>query len=135
MSLTGQSGTGSGSPGASGGHAGLPAPLSAVHPVAHPIHASLTRARLYLGVERAVIAIEGTLCAALLFGVGLSFATVGLIALVMLLVHPVMVWATARDPQALEVFMRARAHGDFYMTHAGLGRAGRKPHASIPPAR
>lgn len=118
-----------------GARAALSPSQSAARPVPHPIHASLTRTRLYMGVERTVIAIEGTLCAALLFGVGLSFATAGLIALVMLLVHPTMVWATARDPQATEVFIRARAYGDFYTTHAGLGTASRKPRASIPPAR
>lgn len=118
-----------------GGRAASSAPQPATHPTAHPIHASLTRSRLYLGVERTVIAIEGTLCAALLFGVGLSLATVGLIALVMLVVHPVMVWATARDAQATEVFLRARAYADFYATHAGLGKPGRKPRASVPPGR
>ena len=63
--------------------------LSAIHaaerggeqPAEHPVHASLVRPVLYLGVERHVVAVEGTLCLALLFGVGLSLATLGLVAL------------------------------------------------------
>ena len=34
-----------------------------MRPTAHPIHASLVRPRLYMGVERPVIAIEGTIAA------------------------------------------------------------------------
>lgn len=125
MTVAGHDGPGTGS----GGRAALSAPL----PVAHQIHASLTRARLHLGVEPAVIAVKGTLCAALLFGVGLSLATVGLIVVVMLIVHPAMVWVAAKDPQATEIFLPTRAYADFYTTHARLRKTGRKPRPLIPP--
>ena len=99
------------------------------------VYKSLHRPLTYLGVERTVVAIEGTLCAALLFGIGLSLATLGLIAMVMLIVHPAMVWVTAKDPQATEILLRTRAYADFYTTHAGLRKTGRKPRPSIPPGR
>ena len=106
-----------------------------MRPTAHPIHTSLVRPRLYMGVERTVIAIEGTIAAALVFGVGLSFVTLGLILIVWLLIHPVMTWVTSRDVQASEVFLRARPYPDFYATHAGIRRPHRRPRPSIPSAR
>ena len=95
----------------------------------HPIHGSLIRQTLYLGVERTVIALEGTLCLAVLFGVGFSLFTAALVALVVLVIHPVMVWVTARDPQATEIAIRSRAYDDFYSPHAALGitSSGRNP--------
>lgn len=104
-------------------------------PTSHPIHPSLIRPRLYLGVERPIVAMEGTIAAALVFGVGLSLVTVGLVLLVWLLLHPVMVWVTSKDAQASEVFLRARAYADFYAPQATLRPAPRRPRPSIPPAR
>lgn len=117
------------------GQGGAGVGRGAVVPTAHPIHRSLTRSRLYLGVERPVIAIEGTIAAALVFGVGLSLLTVGLIVLVWLLVHPVMVWITGKEPQASEVFLRARRYADFYAPQSGLSQAHRRPRPSIPRAQ
>lgn len=106
-----------------------------MRPAAHPIHASLIRPRLYMGVERTVIAIEGTIVAALVFGVGLSLVTLGVVLVVWLLMHPVMAWVTSRDVQASEVFLRARPYADFYTTHAGIRRPHRRQRPSIPSAR
>ena len=90
----------------------------------HPVHGSLVRQTLYLGVERTVLGVEGTLCLAVLFGVGISLATAGLVAFVALVLHPVMVWVTAKDPQATEIAVRSHAYGDFYAPHAALTRSG-----------
>ena len=117
--------------------------LSAIHaaerggeqPAEHPVHASLVRPVLYLGVERHVVAVEGTLCLALLFGVGLSLATLGLVALVAFVVHPVMVWLTAKDAQATEVYVRGRAYDDYYAPHASLAGPVRAPRPPVPRAR
>jgi type IV secretory pathway TrbD component len=81
---------------------------------AHGLHLSLARPLLYLGVERTVIALEGTLCAALLMGIGVHWATIALCALVACVVHPAMVWLTAADPQPVEVYVRSRAYADYY---------------------
>lgn len=87
----------------------------------HQIHLSLVRPTLYLGVERPVIALEGTLCLALVFGIGLSWATAALVALIVVGLHPVLVWLTTRDAQMSEVAVRSRAYADFYAPHAALG--------------
>jgi type IV secretory pathway TrbD component len=101
----------------------------------HRVHASLVRPVLYLGVERPVIAFEATLALAVLFGVGLHFITLGLIGVVMLVIHPSMVWATARDAQATEVYVRSRAYADYYAPHGSPARRGRTPRPSIPGVR
>jgi len=99
------------------------------------VHPSLVRPVLYLGVERPVIALEATLCAALLFGVGPTALTIACLAVVVVVVHPVAVWLTARDPQAVELYLRSRAYADFYaplaLPHAPMPR----PRASVPAVR
>lgn len=97
----------------------------------HPLHTSLVRPTLYLGVERHVIALEGTLGLALLFGVGLSWATAGLIALIVAVVHPTMIWVTTRDPQATEIAVRSRVYADFYAPHATLGGPTLRPRPTL----
>ena len=104
-------------------------------PTERAIHGSLVRPVLYLGVERHVIAMEGTICLALVFGVGLSLVTLALVALVVVVVHPVMAWVTARDPQATEIYVRAHAYRDHYAPHAALRGAVRAPRPSLPRAR
>lgn len=104
-------------------------------PTERVIHASLVRPMLYLGVERHVIAMEGTICLALVFGVGLHLATLALVALVGIVIHPVMTWVTARDPQATEIYVRAHSYRDHYAPHAELHGAVRPPRPSLPRAR
>lgn len=99
------------------------------------IHASLTRPMLYAGVERHVIAMEGTICLALVFGVGLHLATLALVVLVVAVAHPVMAWVTAKDPQATEIYVRAHAYRDHYAPHAELNGAVRAPRPSLPRVR
>ena len=99
------------------------------------IHASLIRPMLYAGVERHVIAMEGTICLALVFGVGLHLATLALVAVVVAVVHPVMAWVTAKDPQATEIYVRAHLYRDHYAPHAELHGAVRAPRASLPRLR
>lgn len=101
----------------------------------YPVHPSLVRPVLYLGVERTVIALEGTLCLALLFGVGVHLLTLGLVALVLLVIHPTLVWVTSKDAQATEVYVRSRAYADFYVPHATIHAPVRTPRPSVPKAR
>lgn len=96
------------------------------------IHPSLVRPVLYLGVERPVIAFEATLALAVLFGVGLHLITVGLVGVVILVFHPSMVWVTARDARASEVYIRSRAYADYYAPHGSARTQGRVPRPSIP---
>jgi type IV secretory pathway TrbD component len=106
-----------------------------IEPTAHPVHTSLVRPIHYLGVERLVISLEVTLCLALVFGLGPGFVTFGICALVVLVMHPTMVWLTARDAMTTEIYMRSRAYADFYAPHAAPRRAARAPRPSIPRAR
>lgn len=99
------------------------------------VHSSLVRPVLYLGVERPVIAFEGTLALAVLFGVGLHLITLGLIGLVLLVIHPSMVWVTAKDAQATEIYIRSRAYADYYIPHGSTSTRGRPPRPSIPGVR
>jgi type IV secretory pathway TrbD component len=101
----------------------------------HRVHASLVRPVLYLGVERPVIAFEATLCLAMLFGVGLHLVTACLVGVVVLVIHPSMVWLTTKDPQATEVYIRSRAYADHYAPHGSTRTAGRPPRPSIPGVR
>ena len=103
--------------------------------VAHGIHPSLVRPVLYVGVERPVIACEVTLALAVLFGVGLHLITVGLVGVVILVIHPSMVWVTARDAHATEVYIRSRAYADYYAPHGSARTHGRVPRPSIPGVR
>lgn len=106
-------------------------------PREQPLHASLVRPMLYFGVERQVIAVEATLVAALLFGVGPHLATLAVAAVVLLAVHPTMVWLTARDPQVTEVFLRSRGYADYYAPHAAVASRARPPRVrpSVPRVR
>lgn len=103
--------------------------------VHHRVHASLVRPVLYLGVERPVIAFEATLCLAMLFGVGVHLVTAGLVGVVALVIHPSMVWLTARDAQATEVYIRSQAYADYYAPHGAAHTHGRPPRPSIPGVR
>ena len=100
-----------------------------------PIHPSLVRPELTLGVERQVAGVEATLCFALLFGARLSFATVTLVAIVVLVIHPIMVWLTARDLAVTQIYARSRRYADFYAPQGAPGSAVRSPRASIPRVR
>ena len=99
-----------------------------------PIHASLVRPELTLGVERHVAGVEATLCFALLCSRGIGLGTLGIVALVVAVIHPVMVWLTAKDPQATQVFARSRRYADFYATHSAEAIV-RAPRPSIPRVR
>ncbi len=101
----------------------------------HRVHPSLVRPVLYMGVERPVIAFEAILALAVLFGVGVHPITLGLIGVVMLVIHPSMVWVTAKDTQATEVYIRSRAYADYYAPHGSAGTRGRPPRPSIPGVR
>lgn len=104
----------------------------------HPIHGSLVRPTLTLGVERHVAALEFTLCIALVLGIGLSVPTLCLVAFVVVAIHPTLVWVTAKDPLATEVYVRSRAYADYYAPHASANAALRgrvpRPRPSIPKA-
>lgn len=109
------------------------------HDNAHIVHGSLVRPTLTLGVERHVAALEFTLCLALVLGIGVHLPTVCFVAVVALLMHPTLVWLTARDPLATQIYVRSRAYADYYAAHgsahAGLEVRVPRPRPSLPRAR
>ena len=102
-----------------------------VTPREHAVHLSLIRPMHYLGVEREVIAVEATIIAAMLFGVGPHVVTLIVAAVVVLVMHPTMVWLTARDPQITEMYLRHRTYADYYAPHQAIGRRGRVAHVRL----
>lgn len=109
--------------------------LDPVAPAAHAIRQSLVRPMLYLGVERTVIAVEGTLCLALICGAGPHLPSFAICAFVVLVLHPTMAWLTAKDPLVVEIYMRNRGYRDFYLPHATVRQSGHRPQPSVPAAR
>jgi type IV secretory pathway TrbD component len=104
-------------------------------PAAHPVYTSLVRPVLTLGVERHVAGLEATLCLAIVFGVGLNAVSLGLLAVVVLVLHPTMVWVTAWEPLATELYVRSRAYADYYAPHAALHQRSPRPRPSLPGRR
>lgn len=113
------------------------------HDNVHSVHGSLVRPTLTLGVERHVAALEFTLCLTLLLGVGVRLPTICLVAVVVLLIHPTLVWLTARDPLATQVYVRSRGYADYYAPHVSVHASARaaldarvpRPRPSLPRAR
>ena len=101
-----------------------------VEPERHPLHASLHRPVLFAGAEPAVVIVEVTTAFALVFGVGLHVATVLLAAFYLTVVHSVMVWVAAQDPQMSALYVRSLGAQDFYPARGGL-HAGSLP---VPPS-
>lgn len=105
----------------------------------HPVHASLVRPVLYLGVDRMVIVLESTAIFALILGLGVHVLTVAMALGIALVVHPVLVGLTARDPQAIDIYLRSRSYDDFFGPHESLARATarapRAPRPAVPSAR
>lgn len=83
-------------------------------PKKHPIHASLYKPVLFLGVEQSVAILEATLVFALLVGVGLHLLTVILAISIITVIHPVMVKLTAKDPDVSRVYVRSVMSQDYY---------------------
>ncbi|HBL26510.1 MAG TPA: conjugal transfer protein [Acidobacteria bacterium] len=86
--------------------------------MSHPVHPSLTRPVLFGGAERELAILEGTLIAALLFGVGLHGLTVAIAALIAFGVHPLLVLAAKNDAQMFRIYLRSIAHQDAYLARA-----------------
>jgi type IV secretory pathway TrbD component len=85
------------------------------------IHASLHRPVLFAGVEPAVAITEGAVSLGLLIVVGLHVTTIALAAVYLLVVHFLVVRATAFDPAITAVYIRSLRFADYYPPHAHAG--------------
>lgn len=88
-----------------------------------PLYVSLVRPILVAGAERRLVVLEGTLAAILLLGVGLNAFTIAATVAICVLLHPLLVRISKRDPEALGVYVRnARYQGYYPRTAAIEGR-------------
>jgi type IV secretory pathway TrbD component len=98
----------------------------------HTVHASLHRPVLLAGAEQGLAIFEGTLIAALLVAVGPSLTTVLLVGLYAGIVHPLAVWATAKDPIISGVYLRSLRYAGYYPAAARLAARPPAVRPSIP---
>ena len=98
----------------------------------HVIHASLYRPVLFAGAEPAVVVVEVTTAFALVFGIGLHFATILLATFYLTVVHGCMVWVAQKDPHMTALYLRSLSARDFYPPHAGIHGPTPQVRPSIP---
>lgn len=101
----------------------------------HPFHPSLSRPILFAGAEPAAAILEVLTAGALLFGVGFHIASILLAVFYLTVVHALMVWVAAQDPQMSQLYLRSLAARDFYPAHAKVNARPLVVQSSIPPAR
>jgi type IV secretory pathway TrbD component len=97
------------------------------------VHPSLHRPVLFAGVEPAVAVLEVAVAFALVFGVGLHLATVGLATVWLTAVHGLMTWVAKQDPQMISLYLRSLRARDFYVPTALVYQTAPPVHPSIPP--
>ena len=78
------------------------------------IHSSLHRPVLMAGVERGLVIVEATLVTALVVMGGLDWRTLSVAALLVVVLHPAMAWATRAASGIAEVYVRSLGAQDFY---------------------
>jgi type IV secretory pathway TrbD component len=84
----------------------------------HPFHPSLSRPILFAGAEPAAAVLEVLTAGALLFGVGFHIASILLAVFYLTVVHGLMTWVAAQDPQMSQLYLRSLAAHDYYPAHA-----------------
>ena len=99
---------------------------------AHVIHASLFRPVLFAGAEPPVVMLEMATGFALIFGIGLHWATVALAVFYVTVVHSLMVWVAKQDPQMTALYIRSLSGRDFYPPHSASIEATPRMSSSIP---
>ena len=85
-----------------------------------PIHQSLSRPLLLAGAERALVLVNGTLIAALIFGVGVHWASLGMAALLATLGHWGLTRAARHDPQLSRIYVRHVRYQEYYPARAAV---------------
>ena len=83
-----------------------------------PIHLSLTRPLLLAGAERELVLLNGTLIAALIFGVGVHWASLGMAVLLATVGHWGLTRAAKHDPQLSRVYVRHVRYQEYYPARA-----------------
>ena len=98
-------------------------------PDRHRVHKSLIRRPLFFGLEMRYMLLEVCLTGALAFALGLSISTLVLVAVVVFGLHRALVYATARDRDALDFLVQALFYDGYYRPQAAPEEQGG---ASVP---
>jgi type IV secretory pathway TrbD component len=89
---------------------------------------------LFAGVEPAAAVLEVLTAGGLLFGVGFHIASILLAVFYLTVVHGLMVWIAAQDPQMSQLYLRSLAARDYYPAHGLSGARAAAVRPSIPRA-
>ena len=79
-----------------------------------PIHPSLTRPVLLAGAERELVLVNGTIVAALIFGVGVHWTSLTMAAVLATLGHWALTRAAKHDPHLSRIYIRHVRYQDHY---------------------
>ena len=85
-----------------------------------PIHLSLTRPLLLAGAERELVLVNGTLIAALIFGVGFHWTSLTMAILLATVGHWGLTRAAKHDPQLSRVYARHIRYQEYYPARAAV---------------
>lgn len=72
----------------------------------HPVRRVLYEPPLFFGLPKPVLILECTFALAFVVGFGVSWESAGVIALLVLVVHPALAFFTRDDPEVLTLFWR-----------------------------
>jgi type IV secretory pathway TrbD component len=97
-----------------------------------PLRRSLLRPLLLAGGERALVLINCTLIAALIFGVGISTFTVASAILLATLGQWCLVQAAKADPDMTQVYRRHIIYKEFYPAQSSVHARPQIIHPSLP---
>ena len=84
------------------------------------IHLSLTRPLLLAGAERELVLVNGTIIAALIFGVGFHWASLTMAILLATVGHWGLTRAAKHDPQLSRVYVRHIRYQEYYPARAAV---------------
>jgi type IV secretion system protein TrbD len=79
-----------------------------------PIHSSLTRPLLLGGAERELVLVNGTMVAALIFGVGFHWVSLAIAALLCTVGHWTLTRAAKYDPRLSRIYVRHVRYQPYY---------------------
>jgi type IV secretion system protein TrbD len=79
-----------------------------------PIHPSLTRPLLLGGAERELVLVNGTIIAALIFGVGFHWASLAIATLLATAGHWALTRAAKYDPRLSRIYVRHVRYQPYY---------------------
>ena len=85
-----------------------------------PINLALTRPQLLAGAERELVLMNGTIIAALIFGVGFHWASLTMAILLATVGHWGLTRAAKHDPQLSRVYARHIRYQEYYPARAAV---------------